>query len=204
MKSAKLYYREPRDASFQPRHVSNKHKGWGTLTEATKEQIVTLYTRGMTIDSIAREIRRARHLVVHILQSKGLLGNRRTGLGHEEAEIPSNASGEPKERGAAEERRLQLEPDVDKAVEVQLAMKIPARKMTRLQRPKAAEKSKITAIKEPRADQSATQMVPDLCRWSPQVVDALFKVVGQKLLDTEVSLDQVTRMVTASKRKTGR
>ena len=37
-----------------------------------------LYTNGQSIESITREVGRARYLVVHVLQSKGVFGNRLT------------------------------------------------------------------------------------------------------------------------------
>ena len=104
MNQFELYDRKPRNESSQPRYRTNQPKAWGSMNEGTQQRIVMLYTDGQSIESITKEVGRARHLVVHVLQSKGVFGNRRTEPDHEESRTESPVVAELNEELVNEER----------------------------------------------------------------------------------------------------
>ena len=75
------------------------------MTEDTEQRIVRLYTCGQSIESITKEVGRARHLVVHILQSKGVFANRRTETDRGESRTELPVVEELKEKLVNEERK---------------------------------------------------------------------------------------------------
>jgi hypothetical protein len=89
MKQVELSYRKPRDESFQPSCRTNR-KASGSVGEDTVQRIVKLYNGGQSIESVTREVGRARHVVVHVLQSRGVFGNRPT-----EPDLKESRTGAP-------------------------------------------------------------------------------------------------------------
>jgi hypothetical protein len=200
MKRSELYYREPRNEPFQPRSRTTQPKG--SLNEDVEQRIVTLYTSGQSIESITREVGRARHLVVHILQSRGVFGNRGMEPDRVESRTESDAVEELEEQLVAEDQ-LELQVVTDKTPEAQVAVKEPSRKMTRLRKSKAPEQLKSVTIEKPKARLPAAGKAQVSGRWSPPVVDALLKVVAQSEIDPEMSMEEVMRMLSGAKRKAG-
>jgi hypothetical protein len=96
MKQFELSYRKPLDESFQPSCRTNR-KASGSVSEDTVQRIVRLYSGGQSIESITKEVSRARHVVVHVLQSKGVFGNRPAEPDHKETRTVVPAVEESKE-----------------------------------------------------------------------------------------------------------
>jgi hypothetical protein len=198
MKQIELYYRKPRSESFQPRYRTNQSKAWGSMNEDTEQRIVMLYTRGQGIESITKEIGRARHIVVHILQSKGVFGNRRAEPDRVESRIVSPVVEEQKEELLNEEPKP--ETIGVKGSEPESVVEEPPRKAKLLRKSKPAGKlGSIPAAKmKPRP--SGAEKTPVTSRWSPQVLDALHKVVEHRDFNPDMSLEEVHKMVSQSKR----
>jgi len=108
----------------------------------TEQRIVTLYTRGHSIESITKEVGRARHVVVHVLQSKGVFGNRPT-----EQREESISTEHPKEGPESEVSMGAVKPAAAKAL----------RKLT-------TRKPKATKVQLPEAKKT-----PVTGRWYPPV-----------------------------------
>jgi hypothetical protein len=194
MKQFELYYRKPRDEFFQPRHRTN-HKASGSLNEGIEQRIVLLYTGGQSIESITKEVGRARHLVVHVLQSKGVFANRRTGPDHEESRTGSPVVEELKETLVDEERKPET---LAVASEPESVVEEPLRKAKPLRKSKSPGKVRSSAKTRPKP--SGAQRVSITSRWSQMVLDALCKVVGQEDLNADMSLEDVQKMGFKSKR----
>jgi hypothetical protein len=67
MRQSEIHYRQN---DCLPRFLTNQP----SLDNETEKRIVMLYTSGQSIESITREVCRARHRVVHILQARGIFG----------------------------------------------------------------------------------------------------------------------------------
>lgn len=100
MKQFELYYQRPWDESFQPRHFTSQ-KPSGSIGEDAAQRVARLYSSGQSIESIGKEVGRARHFIVHVLQSKGLYGNRPIEL-HEASKAGAPVAGQSKEEPACE------------------------------------------------------------------------------------------------------
>ena len=138
MKQSELY-QKPADESFQ--HRTNR-KARGSMTGETEQRIVTLYAGGHSIESITKEVGRARHVVVHMLQTKGVFGNRPT-----EQREESMSTEHPKEEPESEAQIAAGKPAAAKAL----------RKLT-------TRKPKATKVQLPEAKKT-----PVTGRWSPPV-----------------------------------
>ena len=198
MKQLELSYRKPRNESFQPRYPTN-HKAWGSITEDNEQRIVKLYACGQTIESITKEVGRARHLIVHVLQSKGVFANRRTEPEHEESRTEFPVVEELKEKLVNEERKP--ETLAVKGSEPEGAVEELPIRTKPLRKSKSAGKLRPNPITRPKS--SGAEKTPVTGRWSPQVMDALLKVVRQRDLDSDMSLEDVKKMVFKSKRSAG-
>jgi hypothetical protein len=199
MKRTELYYREPRHESFPPRHRTNQPQPSGSLNEGTEQRILSLYTSGQSIETITREVGRARHLVVHTLQSRGVFGNHRTEPVREEPKVESVAAEEQKKKLVIEERKL--DPVADKGSEPEIEVVEPPRKATRIRKSKSPAQLKSVIVDKPKAKPLVAEKAPVKGRWSPQVVDALLKVVAQPGINSEMSMEEVKRMVSGSRPK---
>jgi hypothetical protein len=137
------------------------------LNDKTEKRIILLYTSGQSVESIAKEVGRARHRVVHLLQTKGLFGNGQTVL--EEPQQEPLAVEEPKELPAYES-----EPEIAR----------PAKTPRRVRSSqKASDKPEsLATVEKPH-------------RWSPPVLDALCKVAVESNLYPGKSLEEVRQMV---------
>jgi len=71
MKQSEVHYRQNDNS---PGFRTNQP----SLNDKTEQRIVMLYTSGQSIELITREVRRARHRVVHILQASGVFGTCQT------------------------------------------------------------------------------------------------------------------------------
>jgi hypothetical protein len=202
MKHTELYYREPRHESFPPRHRTTQPKPMGSLNAEAEERIVMLYASGQSIETITREVGRARHLIVHLLQSRGVFGKRRTEPVREEPWIGSVAAEEQKKTIAVKE--LELDPVAVEESEPEIAIEKPSRKVTRLRKSKAPVQLKSVIVEKPKVKPPVAEKVPVTDRWSPQVVDALFKVAAQSEIDPEMSIGEVKRIVSGARQKDGR
>jgi hypothetical protein len=199
MTRSELYYRESRHESFPPKHRTNQPQPSGSLNEDTAQRIVTFYTSGHSIESITREVGRARHLIVYLLQSRGVFGNCRTEPDREEPKVESPAVEEQKKKLVIKERKL--DPVADKGPEPKIEVQAAPRKATRIRKSKAPEQLKSVAIEKPKAELPAAEKAPVTGRWSPQVVDALVEVVTQSEVNPGMSLDEVKTMVSGLRRK---
>ena len=195
MKQLELYYRKPGDESFQPRYRTN-HKASGSLNEGIEQRIVMLYTCGQSIESITKEVGRARHLVVHILQSKGVFGNRRTEPDHEESKTESPVVAELKEELVNAER--EPETFAVKGSEPESVVEEPLWKAKLLRKSKLPGKLRSSA--KTKSKPPGAEKPPVTNRWSPLVLDALCKVIGQHEINPDISLEDVQKMVFKSKR----
>jgi len=170
------------------------------MTEDTEQRIVRLYTCGQSIESITREVGRARHLVVHILQSKGVFANRRTETDREESRTELPVVEELKEKLVNEERKP--ETLAVKGSEPESIVEEPPMKAKLLRQSKSAGKLRSNAKTRPKP--SGAEKTPATNGWSPLVLDALYKVVGQHDFNSDMSLEDVQKMVLKSKRLAGR
>ena len=198
MKQLELYYQKPRNESFQPRYRTNQPKAWGSMNEDTEQRIMMLYTYGQSIESITKEVGRARHLVVHVLHSKGVFGKRRTESDREESRTESPVVEELKDELVNEERKP--ETLAVKGSEPESAVEEPPRKTKPLRKSKSPGKLRSMSAAKTRPKPSGAEKTPVTSRWSPVVVDALCKVVGQHDLNPDMSLEDVQKMVFKSKR----
>ncbi len=193
MKQLELFYRKPGNESFQPRFHTNQPKAGGSMNGDTEQRIVTLYTCGQSIESITREVGRARHLIVHVLQSKGVFGSRRTELDREEARTESPVVEDLKEEPVNEERKP--ETLAVKGSEPEGFVEEPPRKA----KPPRTSKSpgKLRSHAKTRPKPSGAGKTPVTSRWSPSVLAALYNVVGQHDLNPDMSLEEVQKMVSS-------
>jgi hypothetical protein len=198
MKPDELYYRKPRSESFQPRYRTNQPKAVGSINEDTQQRIVMLYTCGQSIESITKEVGWARHLVVHVLQSKGVFGNRRTEPDGEESRTESPAVEELKEELVNEERKpgtLFVQ-----GSEPESAVEVPPGKAKVLRKSKSPVKLRSMPAAKTRPKPSGAEKTTVTNRWSPVVLDALCKVVGQHDLNPDMTLEEVKKMAFRHKR----
>ena len=198
MKQHELHYRELRDEPFQPRCHTNRQKAGGALNEDTAKRIVTLYTNGQSIESITKEVGRARHVVVHILQSQGVFENRPVESESQEGRDESVVVEELKEQLVGEGRKT--ETATVKRSESESIVEESLGKVKRIRKSKLQENSKPPTTDKSKPKPVAPEITTATGRWAPQVVDALFKVVMQSKVNTGVSLEEVKRMVSRSKR----
>jgi hypothetical protein len=155
-------------------HRQSYSSSTSQLNDKTEKRIVTLYTSGQSVDSIAREVGRARHRVVHLLQTKGVFGNGQTRRKEPEGEsIPVD---DPTEDLSAA------------GSEPEIAVQKPA---TSRRRAKAPRKASVSLTDVPSAIEKTD-------RWSPPVVDALCKVAVQSNLYPGKSVDEVREIVVES------
>ena len=172
MKQDEPYYRKPREESFQ--HCNDK--AWGSMNGDTEQRILRLYNSGQSIDSITKEVGRARHVVVHVLQSKGVYGNGSTTTAQEESR-PGAPIEEPKE-----EPELKAE-----------SVDTPTSKS--LGKPKSPKNPGASAKPQP----AVAPKTPVADRLSPPVLDALCQVAGQHDL-SDMSLEEVRKLALRPKR----
>lgn len=168
--------------------------------EVAGERIVALYEGGNSIESIARETGRARHFIVHLLQSRGIFGNRPVAVEKpaavEETEAVEEASAvevvavieEAVEKPAVEPKP---EPAPVQAEAESAAGGRPV-KTVRLRKPRAPKAEKASPVEAP---EPAEPESSELTRWSPELVEALFKVATKPDLKTGVSKKEVKKMV---------
>lgn len=197
MKRNELHYRKVHRDSFAPPNQSHQPHPRGSANADIEARIVALYTDGMSIESITREVGRARHLVVHVLHSRGVF---RTGPSlpdwmepvPESVASPSSDGGEPLD-----------EESTGSAVEAQATVVSRDAGSATAARPRRFKASK---TRGPRADANADPgrpigaQKPAAESWSPQVVDALFEVVTQVGSDAGLSMDDVHRLVSRRRR----
>jgi hypothetical protein len=74
MKRSTLPYGESLHKSNPVRYGATRPKA-GSLNEEMEQRIVMLHASGQSVASITREVGRARHLIVHILQSRGVFAS---------------------------------------------------------------------------------------------------------------------------------
>lgn len=192
-----LYYQKPRNESVQPRYRTN-HQAWGSMNEDTEQRIVMLYTCGQSIESITKQVGRARHLVVHVLQSKGVFGNHGTEPDREESRVESPVAEEQKEELVDEERKPEML--AIKGPEPESVVEEPPRKAKPLRKSKSPAKLRSMPAAKTRPKPSGAEKTPVTSRWSPLVLDALYKFVEQHDLNLDMSLADVQKMVFKSKR----
>jgi hypothetical protein len=198
MKHTELYYREPRHESFPPRHRTTQPQPSGSLNEDTTQRILTLYTSGQSVESITREVGRARHLIVHLLQSRGVFGNCGLEPVREEPKVESPPVEELKEELFIEQRKLG--PVADKGPEPKIKVEAAPRKTTRIRKSKSPAQLKSVIIENPKVKPHAAEKAPVTGRWSPQVVDALLKVVAQSEIDPEMSIGEGVQFTDVGKK----
>jgi len=192
MKRSELHYRTPRTESFPPRHRTSQPQPSGSINDDTEKRIVMLYNSGQSIESVTREVGRARHLIVHILQSRGVFGNRQPEPVGEESRSESLGAEDIKERCPA--------PLAVDGPEHEITLEEPPRKRKTVRRSKSVEPLK-TVTADKRKPKVPAVKTPQLAgRWSPLVVDALCKVAAELDLKSGMSLEEVHKMVSVSHR----
>ncbi len=180
-----LHYEKPRSEHFQPGYRTNQPSPSRSLNEASEERIVTLYTSGHSIESITREVGRARHLVVHTLQSKGIFGSRRPALHAEELDSERKSDPVPDKRA-------------NQAVERAAA---PPKKTTRARKPKSPNQLDAVIDEKATAKTPSTERTSSTQRWSPQVVNAMIRVASESGLSLGLSVEEVKRLASGSGHK---
>lgn len=200
-------YRKPRNDSFQPGYRNSQPQAQRPLKEDTEQRIVTLYTSGQSIESITKEVGRARYLVVHVLQSRGVFANRLTEPDYEaprsesvvvEGTVVVECMDDVKEELVAKE----LEPELIAVTgpDPEIAANEPPRRAKRIRKTKSPEQLKSLPTENPMHKAAAPENSPVAGRWSPLLVEALYKIVGQNELDTGMTLEDVERMLSRPKR----
>lgn len=206
MRQTEPYYQNTRSESFQPRQNPTRQRSGGMSDEVAGERIVALYESGHSIESIARETGRARHFVVHLLQSRGIFGNRPVAVENPVAVEETVAVEEPSAVEAVEAiqavetveeaaEKPAVEPKPEPApvqAEAESAAGARPAKTVRLRKPRAPKAEKASPVKapEPAEPESSGQ-----AGWSPELVEALFKVAAKPDLKTGVSRKEVKKMV---------
>lgn len=188
MKQSTQYYRRPGNVSFKPGYHKNQPQAPHSLKEDTEQRIVSLYTGGQSIESITREVGRARYLVVHVLQSRGVFGNRRA--------ESDNVEPEPVAVADKTEERVP-EPIAVSGPKSENATKEPSPKAKRVRKPKSTEQLKSLPAEKPMLKPATPQ---NSGGWSPLLVEALYNLVSRKDIDTGMTLEDVRKMVSRPKR----
>ena len=179
MRQTEQYYRKPQN-DFAPRFRTNQ----STLNDEAEKRIVMLYTSGTSIDSIAREVGRARHRVVHILQTKGVFGNSPT-----ECKDPKDETPIIVEEQIVEEQKEEL---TAREPETEIAVERPSRR--RVRKPESSDKAAVQPASVPPVVEKPHN------RWSDPVVDALCKIAIQSNIYPGKSLEEVRKLVSDSNR----
>jgi len=198
MKRSELDYREHLNEPGSTRHRTNQSKPSGSLNDDTEERIVLLYTSGQSVESITREVGRARHRIVHILQARGVFGNSQTESDCKEPKHESLTVEEPKEELTLEEWRPK--PPTVKGLGPEIATEEPSRKPKRSRKSESPQKLKFMATEKPRPARPAVEEPPYPDRWSPLLVETLCKVIMQLNLYPGMSLEEVHKMISDSNR----
>ncbi|MHC1744930.1 MAG: hypothetical protein AB9873_18150 [Syntrophobacteraceae bacterium] len=159
-----------------------------------EQRIVALYRTGCSIEAITREVGRARHLVVHILHTTGVFGTVQTEPCGDE---PASADF-PVQESSSE--APQPDPVDMTAGEIIAAPKKSVTTIRRVKRAKPAEDSPTPAAAAPSPTPPAVEAARAAGKWSPQVVEALFKVVTQSETDPGMSVEDLRKMVTKPRR----
>jgi len=144
-----------------------------------------LYTCGQSVESITKDVGRARHLVVHVLQSKGVFGNRQVQPDREESKTESLLVEEIKEELLNEEQKPES------------VVEEPPRKAKPLRKSESPGKLRSNVKTRPKPSHAENTQVTS--GWSPLVLDALYKVVGQHDLNPDMGLEDVQKMIFKSK-----
>ena len=198
MRQIEPYYRKTRNEAFPPTHRTNQPNAWDSLKEDIEQRIVMLYTNGQSIESITREVGRARYLIVHVLQARGVFGNCRTEPDHEESRIESIVVEDVKKEPVTEKRKP--ESIAVKGRKSQLAVEEPPRKVKRIRKTKSSEQLMSLTFEKPIPKPAGLEKSSVKDRWSPLLVDVLCKVVTQHDLNTGMTLEDVQKMVSSSQR----
>ncbi len=158
----------------------------------TEKRIISLYTSGQSIESITREVGRARHMVVHVLQSAGVFGKNQTGLGDKQLRD------DPAEKNMEEPATLELKPDTAAAeMPARTKVEVPADKRPISRNPKAGRTIKSKAAQRPNPASSPAEKPLVSGRWSPMVSDAVEKVILQFNLYPDMSSEEIRKMVSS-------
>ena len=199
MKRSELHYRTPRDDSYSPRHRSNQPQPRSSLNDDTEERIVMLYTSGQSVEAITREVGRARHRVVHTLQTRGVFGiNLKEPIQEEpkSESFPVEVLEEAPAIEEAEPKPLAVEgagPEI--AIEETYEHPKPERKS------ESPRKLKPIATGIPSPASLAVGEPQVTGRWQPLVVDALCEVILRLNLYPGMSHEEVRKMVSGWNRQ---
>jgi hypothetical protein len=193
MRQSVQHYRKPGNEPFQPGRSNNQPQVRRPLNEDTEQRIVTLYTSGQSIESITKEVGRARYLVVHVLQSRGVFGNRPT-----EPDCEEPGTGPVAVEDMTEELVVKEQAPESVAVsgpESEIAAKEPPRKVKRVRKLKPPEQLQSSPAEKPTPEPATPENSSTAGRWSPLLVDALYQLVAQQDIDTGITLEEVKKMV---------
>ena len=200
MKESKLHYRKPHDDSYSPRHRTNQPMPRSSLNDQIEERIVMLYTSGQSVEAIIREVGRARHLVVHILQARGVFGIKQKEAIREEPKSESLTVEELTEVPAIED--LESKPLAVEGSGPEIAVEETCEKPKLPSEPELPRQLKPIAVEEPRPAPPAVEEPRYTGRWLPPVVDALCKVIMQLNLYPGMRHEAVHKMVSGWNRQT--
>ncbi len=199
MRQSVQHYRKPGNESFQPGHRNSQPQAPRSLKEDTEQRIVALYASGQSIESITKEVGRARYLVVHVLQSKGVFGNRRAEPDYEEPWTePVAVEDNMTEEHVIKERDLDLIAVNGPGSEI--ATKVPPKKAKRVRKSKSPEQLKSSPAEKPMCKPATPENSSIADGWSPLLVDALYELVARHDIDIGMTLEDVQKMVSRPKR----
>ncbi|MCL5405611.1 MAG: hypothetical protein M1398_02620 [Deltaproteobacteria bacterium] len=164
------------------------------MKEDTEQRIVTLYTSGQSIESITKEVGRARYLVVHVLQSRGVFGNRRPDYEEPRSEpvVVANID-DVKEEHVIKEREPELIAANGSGSEI--ATKEPPKKAKRFRKSKSPEQLKSLLVEKKMLKPATSEDSAVAGRWSPLLVDALYELAARQDIDAGMTLEDVRKMV---------
>jgi hypothetical protein len=171
-----------------------------SLNDDTAERIVMLYTGGQSVESITREVGRARHVVVHILQAKGVFGIKQKETIREEPKSAALPVEEPTEAPAVEE--IEPKPIVFEGSGPEIAVEETYEKPKLPTKPESPRKLKPIAVGIPSPEPPDVEEPRHTERWLPLVVDALCKVILRFNLYPGMSPEEVQEMVSGWNRQT--
>lgn len=199
MNRPELNYRERQHHAFPPRHHAGPPHARGSLHEDTEQRILTLYESGWSIELIARELRRGRHLIVHILQSKGVFGKRRSGPAPEDSRGAAGAAEVRQEDPVVHE----ASPESTALEGAEPAAEVQGESQDRktVRRARLTGKPNSAGVDDEAPKPSKPRKSKKSGPWSPQVVEALLKVVAERELDSGMSFQEVRKLVSGARRK---
>jgi hypothetical protein len=171
------------------------------LNDDTEERIVMLYTSGQSVEAITREVGRARHRVVHTLQTRGVFGINQKESIQEEPKSESLPVEVLEEAPAIEE--VEPKPLAVEGAGPEIAIEETCEHPKPERESELPRKLKPIATGIPRSAPPPVEEPQVSGRWLPLVADALCEVIMRLNLYPGMSPEEVHKMVSGWNRQSG-